>query len=72
MWTETATLEEYRLIVDTNLTSVFLLTQRVGKEMLARGWGRSNRPFPVSTSPRMEYSIAIRGGPVEPRSQKNR
>ncbi|MEE9248621.1 MAG: glucose 1-dehydrogenase [Dehalococcoidia bacterium] len=40
MWTETTTLEEYRLIMDTNLTSVFLLTQRAGREMLARGWGR--------------------------------
>lgn len=40
MWTETAPLEEYKLIMDTNLTSVFMLTQRAGKEMLARGWGR--------------------------------
>lgn len=40
MWTETATLDEYRQIIDANLTSAFLLTQRAGKEMLARGWGR--------------------------------
>ena len=40
MWTETATLDEYKLIMDTNLTSVFLLTQLAGKAMLGRGWGR--------------------------------
>ena len=40
MWTETTTLEEYRTILDTNLFGVFMLTQKAGRVMLDRGWGR--------------------------------
>ena len=40
MWAETTTLEEYRTILDTNLIGVFMLTQKAGKVMLDRGWGR--------------------------------
>ena len=40
MWTETTTLEEYRTILDTNLIGVFMLTQKAGRVMLGRGWGR--------------------------------
>ena len=37
---ETETREEFVKDIEGNLISVFLLSQRVGKEMLARGYGR--------------------------------
>lgn len=37
--TETMSLESWRKLVDLNLTSVFLGTQRIGREMIRRGAG---------------------------------
>ena len=37
---DNTTLEEYRTILDTNLIGVFMLTQKAGRVMLERGWGR--------------------------------
>lgn len=35
-----APLEEWRQVVDTNLTGTFLCTQAAGRHMIAAGWGR--------------------------------
>ncbi|MEE9324274.1 MAG: glucose 1-dehydrogenase [Dehalococcoidia bacterium] len=37
---ETGLVEEFKTILDANLTSAFICSQRVGKEMLARGYGK--------------------------------
>lgn len=37
---EEATLEEFNQVIQGNLISVFICSQRVGREMLARGYGR--------------------------------
>ncbi|MFQ5934687.1 MAG: SDR family NAD(P)-dependent oxidoreductase, partial [Dehalococcoidia bacterium] len=40
MWADSAKVEEFKTILEANLVSAFLCTQRAGQEMLKRGYGR--------------------------------